>query len=141
MSAHRWGLSAPGTWAALAYDAANMAMKALESVGAERAKIKDWFASRKDGATGFAGVTGVTFFDEHGDCPSKPASVVVVKNGAYEAWKDGKKKATSAYKKEAFGSGRIGIVWSGIGSFISRLEVTGKLDYKTVAADLRKAKQ
>jgi branched-chain amino acid transport system substrate-binding protein len=75
---------APGTWAALAYDAANMAMKALEAVGPERAKVKDWFATRKDGATGFAGVTGVTFFDEHGDCPSKPASVVVVKNGAFE---------------------------------------------------------
>jgi hypothetical protein len=66
---------------------------------------------------------------------------LVVKNGSYEAWRDGKKKATSEYKKEDFGSGRIGIVWSGIGSFISRLEVTGKLDYKKVAADLRKAKQ
>ena len=66
---------------------------------------------------------------------------LVVKDGSYEAWRDGKKKATSEYKKEDFGSGRVGIVWSGIGSFVSRLEVTGKLDYKKVAADLRKAKK
>lgn len=73
----------PDTWAALAYDAANMAMKAIEEVGQDRTKVKDWFASRKDKATGFAGVTGVTYFDAEGDCYSKPAQIVVVRNGAF----------------------------------------------------------
>ena len=65
---------------------------------------------------------------------------LVVKNGSYEAWRDGKQKAKAEYKKKDFASGRVGIVWSNVGSFINRLEVSGKLDYKKVAADLRKKK-
>jgi branched-chain amino acid transport system substrate-binding protein len=73
----------PDTWAGLAYDAANMAMKALEEVGPDRKKVQEWFTSRRDKATGFQGVTGMTFFDEHGDCYSKPAQIVVVRNGGF----------------------------------------------------------
>jgi len=65
---------------------------------------------------------------------------LVVKNGSYEAWRDGKQKAKAEYKKKDFASGRVGIVWSNVGSFINRLEISGKLDYKKVAADLRKKK-
>jgi branched-chain amino acid transport system substrate-binding protein len=73
----------PDTWAGLAYDATNMAMQAIAEVGTDRKKVKEWFASRRDKATGFKGVTGLTFFDEHGDCYSKPAQIVVVRNGSF----------------------------------------------------------
>lgn len=73
----------PDTWAGLAYDATNMAMEAIASVGPDRKKVQEWFASRRDKATGFKGVTGLTFFDEHGDCYSKPAQIVVVRNGGF----------------------------------------------------------
>jgi branched-chain amino acid transport system substrate-binding protein len=73
----------PDTWAALGFDAVNMTLDGIAAAGADRKALKDWFASRKDKATGVKGVTGVTYFDEHGDCPSKPAQVVVVRNGAF----------------------------------------------------------
>jgi branched-chain amino acid transport system substrate-binding protein len=73
----------PDTWAALAFDAVNMTLDGIAAAGADRTKLKDWFASRRGKDTGFNGVTGVTYFDEHGDCPSKPAQVVVVRNGAF----------------------------------------------------------
>lgn len=73
----------PDTWAALGFDAVNMALDGVAAAGADRTKLKDWFASRRDKDTGVKGVTGLTYFDEHGDCPSKPAQVVVVRNGAF----------------------------------------------------------
>lgn len=73
----------PDTWAALGFDALNMTLDGIAAAGADRNKLKDWFTSRRDKATGVKGVTGVTYFDEHGDCPSKPAQVVVVRNGAF----------------------------------------------------------
>lgn len=73
----------PDTWAALGFDAVNMTLDGIAAAGADRNKLKEWFTSRRDKATGVKGVTGVTYFDEHGDCPSKPAQVVVVRNGAF----------------------------------------------------------
>lgn len=73
----------PGTWAALTYDALAMVGKGIEAVGADRKALRDWFAGCKDSKSGFVGVTGTTYFDEHGDCPSKPAAVIEVQNGAY----------------------------------------------------------
>lgn len=73
----------PDTWAALAFDATNMMLDGLAEAGPDRTKLKTWFEGRKDKATGSKGVTGVTYFDAEGDCPSKPAQVVVVRNGAF----------------------------------------------------------
>ncbi len=73
----------PDTWAALGFDAVNMTLDGVAAVGADRNKLKEWFTSRRDRESGVKGVTGVTYFDEHGDCPSKPAQVVVVRNGAF----------------------------------------------------------
>ncbi len=73
----------PDTWAALSYDATNMLLDAIAEVGPDRTKVRDWLAGKRDLAAGFKGVTGVTYFDEHGDCPSKPAQVVLVRNGGF----------------------------------------------------------
>lgn len=73
----------PDTWAALGFDALNMTLDGVAAAGDDRVKLKDWFTSRDSKATGVDGVTGMTYFDEHGDCPSKPAQVVVVRNGAF----------------------------------------------------------
>ena len=73
----------PDTWAALGFDAVNMTLDGIAAAGADRNKLREWFTSRRDRESGVKGVTGVTYFDEHGDCPSKPAQVVVVRNGAF----------------------------------------------------------
>lgn len=72
----------PGCWAALTYDAVGMALAGIKEVGTDRKKLKEWFASRLDPQTGYKGVTGVTYFDDQGDCPAKPAVVVQIQNGA-----------------------------------------------------------
>jgi branched-chain amino acid transport system substrate-binding protein len=74
----------PNTWAALTYDAVNMALQGLQEVGADRAKIKAWLEGKTTPESGVEGVTGATYFDAHGDCYSKPAQTVVVRNGAFE---------------------------------------------------------
>ncbi len=71
----------PGAWAALSYDAVGMALDAIKEVGADRRKIKDWLAGRTTAEKGYKGVTGLTYFDAEGDCPSKGATVAVVKDG------------------------------------------------------------
>jgi len=73
----------PDTWAALTYDAMGMALEAVEKAGLNRQAIRDTLAQARDEATGYTGVTGVTYFDEEGDCYSKPVYVAVVKDGAF----------------------------------------------------------
>ena len=73
----------PDTWAALTYDAMGMALEAIERAGVDRAAIRDALATARDEATGYTGVTGVTYFDAEGDCYSKPVYVAVVKNGEF----------------------------------------------------------
>lgn len=72
---------APDAWAALTYDAVGTIATVIREVGADRAKIRDGLAAMKDEATGYWGVTGLTFFDANGDCPSKPAIVSVIRGG------------------------------------------------------------
>lgn len=87
----------PDTWAALTYDAVGMAVKALESAGPNREAIKTWMASITTPEKAYQGVTGPTYFDEHGDCYSKGAHVAVVKDGKFvAAEKQMKGEATSA---------------------------------------------
>ncbi len=71
----------PGTWAALTYDAIGQAIEAIKAVGPDRRKIREWLAACTTLEKGYKGVTGVTYFDEEGDCYSKPIYVAVVKGG------------------------------------------------------------
>ena len=73
----------PVTWSALAYDAVNMVADAIKKVGTDRTAVRDHFASIMSPEDAFEGVTGLTYFDEHGDCPKK-AYVAIVQNGAFE---------------------------------------------------------
>ncbi len=73
----------PDTWAALTYDAVNMVADAIKKVGTDRTAIRDHFASIMSPEDAFEGVTGLTYFDEHGDCPKK-AYVAVVQDGIFQ---------------------------------------------------------
>ncbi|MCK9239557.1 ABC transporter substrate-binding protein [Desulfocurvus sp.] len=63
-----------------AYDAAGILLQAIEKAGADRAKIREYLAGMNTPEKGYHGVSGLTYFDEHGDA-QKPAFVKVVKNG------------------------------------------------------------
>ena len=73
---------APDTWAALTYDAVGMIVEAIEKGGENRKAIRDHLASIDSPEKGYAGITGLTYFDENGDC-TKPAYVKIVKDGQF----------------------------------------------------------
>ncbi len=73
---------APDTWAALTYDAVGMIVEAIEKSGENRKAIRDHLASIDSPEKGYTGITGLTYFDENGDC-TKPAFVKIVKNGQF----------------------------------------------------------
>ncbi len=79
----RFGLT-PDWMAANAYDAVGIIAKAIEECGADRTAIRDCLAGMNSKRKGYEGVTGVTFFDENGDC-QKPAYVTIVKGGEFVA--------------------------------------------------------
>jgi hypothetical protein len=64
---------------------------------------------------------------------------LVVKNGSFEAWREGRKRQEREYKQKDFSSGKIGLLWREARSFVSRLEVTGRVDAKKMAEEIRKA--
>lgn len=67
---------------------------------------------------------------------------LVARNGIFEAHRDGRQKQKLEYPKKSFAAGRIGFVWGGgIASFIPKLEITGRLDAKKMAKEIRKAKK
>ena len=70
------------TWAALSYDALNQLFEAIEEEGPDRARIRDHFGRTTTLERAYHGVTGPTYFDEHGDC-LKPAYVAVVRGGEF----------------------------------------------------------
>ena len=70
---------APDTWAALTYDAVGMIVEAIEKSGENRKAIRDHLASINSPEKGYTGITGLTYFDENGDC-TKPAYVKIVKD-------------------------------------------------------------
>jgi branched-chain amino acid transport system substrate-binding protein len=65
-----------------AYDCLGILAQVIGKVGADRKKIRDGLAAINSEATGYKGITGLTFFDKKGDC-SKPAFVKLVKNGKF----------------------------------------------------------
>jgi branched-chain amino acid transport system substrate-binding protein len=64
----RYG-DAPNAYAALAYDATKLIAKAIDEVGPDRAKIRDYLANLD---TPYVGVTGRTQFGANGDPKDKP---------------------------------------------------------------------
>ena len=69
-----------------AYDCLGILAQVIGKVGADRKKIRDGLAAINSEATGYKGVTGLTYFDKKGDC-SKPAFVKMVKDGKFVAAK------------------------------------------------------
>lgn len=72
----------PTMFAAQAYDAANMVIKALKDGATDRKSLRDKLAAIKD----FPGVTGVTSFDENRNV-KKEISKLVITNGKYVPFK------------------------------------------------------
>ena len=75
----------PDAWAALTYDAVGTMALAIETSIAkagkpDRTAVKDALAAMTSADNGYVGVTGVTFFDENGDC-KKPALISIVQTG------------------------------------------------------------
>ena len=74
----------PGWMTANTYDAFGMAAEAIEAVGENRVRIRDYLAGINSAAKGYEGVTGLTYFDENGDC-LKAAYVKEIKNGQWNS--------------------------------------------------------
>jgi branched-chain amino acid transport system substrate-binding protein len=65
-----------------AYDCVGILADVIQKVGSDRKKIRDALAAMNSPETGYQGVTGLTYFDKHGDC-QKRAFVKMVENGKY----------------------------------------------------------
>jgi len=65
-----------------AYDAAAILLQAIGAAGADRNAVRDYMAGMDTPEEGYQGVTGLTYFNEHGDA-QKPAFVKTVKDGAF----------------------------------------------------------
>jgi branched-chain amino acid transport system substrate-binding protein len=67
-----------------AYDCLGILAHVIAKTGPDRKKIRDGLAALNSKANGYKGITGMTYFDEKGNC-SKPAFVKMVKNGKFVA--------------------------------------------------------
>ena len=65
-----------------AYDCLGILAAVIAKTGPDRKKIRDGLAAMNSTATGYEGVTGMTYFDEKGNC-SKPAFIKKVENGKF----------------------------------------------------------
>ncbi len=65
-----------------AYDCLGILAQVIAKTGPDRKKIRDGLAAINSEATGYTGVTGLTYFDKKGNC-SKPAFVKMVKDGKF----------------------------------------------------------
>ena len=65
-----------------AYDCLGILAEVIEKVGTDRQKIRDGLAAYNSPENGFDGVTGLTYFDDEGNC-SKPAFVKKVEGGEF----------------------------------------------------------
>ncbi len=73
---------APNWFAANAYDGVGIAAQAIEAVGPDRVKIRDYLASIDSKEKAYKGVAGNTYFDRNGDC-LKEAFVKKIQNGKW----------------------------------------------------------
>ena len=69
----------PNTFAAYAYDATLMAIKAIEEAGPDRVKINEMLTNMKD----VKGVTGINTFDENGDVNTKEPLIITIQDGKF----------------------------------------------------------
>ena len=65
-----------------AYDCLGILAHVIAKTGPDRKKIRDGLAALNSKENGYEGITGLTYFDEKGDC-SKPAFVKKVENGKF----------------------------------------------------------
>ncbi|MFM1655629.1 ABC transporter substrate-binding protein [Brevibacillus sp. B_LB10_24] len=72
----------PSTYAAYAFDATQIIIKAMKEKGADRQSIADYLTTLK----GYEGVTGVHDFDENGDVMKEPEKLIV-KDGKFQTYK------------------------------------------------------
>ena len=72
----------PNWFAANTYDAVGMAAAAVEAVGNDREKVRDWLAARNSMEEAYDGVAGKTYFDQNGDC-LKAAFIKEIRNGKW----------------------------------------------------------
>ena len=72
---------APDGNAALAYDATMLLAHAIDEVGTDRAKIRDYLASLNE-SNGYRGVTGLIAFRPDGDPVNKGIVITRVHEGA-----------------------------------------------------------
>lgn len=68
-----------------AYDAVRLIADAIEAVGAERTRVRDYLAGVGTRYPAFEGVTGRIAFDDNGDVPDKDIVVGVIRNGRLQA--------------------------------------------------------
>ncbi|MGE0431207.1 MAG: ABC transporter substrate-binding protein [Planctomycetota bacterium] len=73
----------PDIWAALTYDALGQVLEAIRQAGLDRRRIRAQLAMQTSERAAYHGVTGPVWFDEHGDCVSKPTTLVEVRDGAF----------------------------------------------------------
>jgi hypothetical protein len=67
---------------------------------------------------------------------------LVVRNGIFEAHRDGRQKQTDKYNPKNYASGKIGFIWGGgLAGFVYMLEITGRLDAKKMAELIRKQRK
>lgn len=63
-----------------------------------------------------------------------------VKDGTFEVHRDGRLKEKLDYSKKAYASGRLGFSWGGgVAIICPKIEITGRIDSKKMAQELRKA--
>jgi branched-chain amino acid transport system substrate-binding protein len=67
-----------------AYDCLGILAQVIATAGLDREKIREGLAAINSEAKGYKGITGLTYFDEKGDC-AKPAFVKMVKDGKFVA--------------------------------------------------------
>ena len=67
--------------AALAYDAVNVALRAIAETDGSRRGVRDFVAGIGSATPAFAGVTGSIAFDENGDAVNKEVAVGTIRSG------------------------------------------------------------
>ncbi|MGD9136158.1 MAG: ABC transporter substrate-binding protein [Desulfobacterales bacterium] len=67
-----------------AYDCLGILAQVIAKTGPDRKKIREGLAAINSDSNGYDGITGLTYFDEKGDC-AKPAFVKMVKDGKFVA--------------------------------------------------------
>lgn len=72
----------PDAWAALSYDALGILGAAASASSWSGEAMREAAAAMKDPASAYQGITGLTYFDEHGDC-LKPLVFAQVVNGDF----------------------------------------------------------